>query len=177
MGGRAEQVGGGEVEAGRVEEADLHPLLVEGLGEGEVAARVGRLHRRDQLLGPAARAEALEQAEAVGDQDPARGRRRVGEDFGAAEGGVDRLALDRLVGGEVAGADDAAVADDEVADRRRHLAPVEGLGPLGAVAFQRLGQFREAEDVALAQRPSPAARRARASPACRSWIGARMSRM
>ena len=79
---------GREVEAAGVEEARLHPLLVERLGELEVAQVVGGAHRRDQLLGAAALAEALEQAEAVGDQDPARGRRRVGQHLGAAERGA-----------------------------------------------------------------------------------------
>ena len=43
VGGRAEQVGGGEVEAGRVEQARLQPLLVERLGE---LARRGARWRR-----------------------------------------------------------------------------------------------------------------------------------
>ncbi len=40
------------------------------------------------------------------------------------------------------------------AKRSGDLAAVEGLGALGAEAFQRLGQLREAEDVPFAQRPS-----------------------
>ena len=85
VGGRAEQVAGGEVEPGRVEEARRQPLPVEGLGELLAAAAVGGAHRGDQLLGAAALAEPLQQAEAEGDQDPARGGRRVGQHLGAAE--------------------------------------------------------------------------------------------
>ena len=85
VGGRAEQVAGGEVETGRVEGSASMPSLVERLGELEIAQVVGGAHRGDQLLGAAALAEALQQAEAVGDQDPARGRRRVGQHLGAAE--------------------------------------------------------------------------------------------
>ena len=65
--------------------------------------------------------------------------------------GDDRRPLDRLVGGEVAGPEGAAVGDDEVADRRRDLAAVERLRPLGAEAFERLGELREGEALALAQ--------------------------
>ena len=64
-------------------------------------------------------------------------------------------ARDRLVGGEVRGPERAAVLDHELGERRRDLAAVERLGPLGAEPFQRLGQLREAEHVAFAQRPAP----------------------
>ena len=153
VGGRAEQVGGGEVEAGRVEQARLQALAVERLGELLAAGAVGGAHRGDQLLGPALLAEPLEQAEAEGDQDPARGRRRVGQHLGAAERGPDRPARDRLVGGQVRGPERAAVLEDELAQRRGDLAAVERLGAFRAEAFQRLRQLREAELVALPQRP------------------------
>ncbi len=42
---------------------------------------------------------------------------------------------------------------DEAAQGRRHLAAIEGLGPFGAKAFERLGELGEADQVALAQRP------------------------
>jgi hypothetical protein len=151
VGGRAEQVAGGAVENGPVEQARLQLGSVEGLGEGLAAGRVGGSHRRDQLLGAAALAEALEQAQAVGDQDPARGGRWVGQHLGAAEAGPDRLPLDRLVGREVRLAQSAAVLDRVVAQRRCDLATAEGLGALGSEAFERLGQLAEAEDIALAQ--------------------------
>ena len=154
VGGRAEQVGGREVEAGRIEEARRQLLPVEGLGELLAAAAVGGAHRGDQLLGAAALAEPLQQAEAEGDQDPARGGRRVGQDLGAAEGGPDRRAArspHRWRGRP--GPSVPPPRDRELAQRRRHLAAVERLGPLGAEALQRLGQLREAKHLALAQRP------------------------
>ncbi len=127
---------------------DLHPLLVEGLGEGEVAARVGRLHRRHQLLGSAAGAEALEQAEAVGDQDPARGGRRVGEDFGAAEAAC-RSACARSPRRRRGrrGPIMPPWPTTKSLIARRDLTLVEEVGPLVGEAFQRLRQFREGEDV------------------------------
>ena len=45
------------------------------------------------------------------------------------------------------------MVDDEVADRRRDLAAVEGLRPFRAEAFERLGELGKAEPVALPQRP------------------------
>src|SRR5665811_1083294 len=116
-----------------------------------IAHTLGLLER----LGPAVGTEPLEQAERVGDQDPARGGRWVGQHLGPAEGHLDRSPLDRLVLGQIGGAQGAAVLGHEAAQRRRDLAAGEGLGALGAEALQRLGQLAETEDVALDQRPSP----------------------
>ena len=114
-------------------------------------AAVGGFHRRDQLLGPAALAVALEQAEAVGDQRSSRGGRWVGQHLGTAEASANRLALDRPVGGEVAGAERAAAVDDVLAQSHRDLAAAEGLGAFGTVAFQRLGELGKAKRLTLSQ--------------------------
>ena len=55
---------------------------------------------------------------------------------------------------QVRGTERAAVLAHVAGQRRRDLAATERLGALGAEALQRLGQFGEAEDVALAERPS-----------------------
>ena len=132
----------------------LQALAVQGLGEVLAADGAGRSHRGDQLLGAAALAHPLQQAEAVGDQGPARGRRRVGEHLGSAERHADRRARRRLIGGEVRRAERAALLEHELADRRGDVASVEGLGAFRAEAFEGVGELREAELVTLAQRPA-----------------------
>ena len=62
-------------------------------GRQQGVARCHHPHRRHQLLGAAPIAQPLQHPEAVGDQGPAGGGARIGEDLGVAEGDADRLAL------------------------------------------------------------------------------------
>ena len=105
------------------------------------------------------------------DQDPSRGRRRVGEHVIAAEPGVHRAALDRLVGGHIVHPEGPAALPHPVADCPCDLSAVEGLGALGREALQRIRHLRIAEDV----RPPPAACprgcRGLPTPASRSGSG------
>ena len=94
---------------------------------------------------------ALEQLERERDQDPARRRRRVGQHLAAAEAGRDRLARDRLVGGEVAGARACRRARAPSPRSPRRLAAVERLRALGAEPLERVAELGEAERVALAE--------------------------
>ncbi len=70
------------------------------------------------------------------------------------KGIADRRSRNRLIGGEVPGPESAAVGEHVLREGGRDLAPVERLGPLGSESFERLGELREAELVALAQRPA-----------------------
>ena len=141
------------VEALRREELGAEALPVEPLAELLPPRLVGRTHHPDQRLDPLL-AAALEELQGVGDQDPARGGRRIGEDAAAAVGGADRPALDRAVGGHVGAREDAAAIADEVGDRAAELALVEGLGSLGRQHLQPARQVCEPEGLALAQDPA-----------------------
>ncbi len=71
MGGRTEQVAGLEVEPRRIEQGGLEALAVERFGELLTTGAVGCVHCRHQLLGATVFPQPLQQAERVGDQDPA----------------------------------------------------------------------------------------------------------
>ena len=103
---------------------------------------------RAWLGGPGSR---VEQREHVGDQDPARRRRRVGEDVVAAVADADRLARDRLVGGEVGEREHPAALGDAARRRLGDVAGVERRRALRAEALERVGQLGVAQHVALAR--------------------------
>ena len=79
------------------------PLVEAGRGSSVVRASCASLHRARRRCAAGRIAEAVEDREGEGDQDPARRRWRVGEDLAPEEAGPDRLAGDRLVRREVLG--------------------------------------------------------------------------
>ncbi len=98
------------------------PVLVEPVEEALGAGRLRLLHRRDHGA-KSADADPLEQVEGEGDQDPAGGRRRIGEHLAAAEARPHRVARDRLVGGHVVGPSVPPRSITQSADRCRDLPP------------------------------------------------------
>ena len=121
--------------------------LVEVLG----APCIRRLRGGDDLLHATPIPEALEQAERVADQDPSRGRRRVGEDQMSPEARTHRLALDRLVGGHVLHAQRPPALTDPVTDRLGRLPSVERLGPIRGEPLEGVRHLRVVKDVPFDQ--------------------------
>ena len=125
--------------------------------------------------GPCGRAEALEDAERVRDQDPARRRRRVGEHLAALVGHPRGLALDHLVRGEVLAREQAAALEHPVAHRRAPRRPRRG-SPAPRRRAARAG--RPAPAAGWCRPRAAAARPARRAPRTRASsvkIGARTS--
>jgi hypothetical protein len=85
-----------------------------------------------------AHADLLQHRQAVGDEDPARGRWRVGEELLAAEVGTHRAPSDHAVLVEVALRDAAAVRAHVLGDRVRQDPPVEHLRTLVGEELERL---------------------------------------
>ena len=135
---------------GLVEEAAGEPVDVEALEELLGARVLRHPHHLDQVLEPVP-VSALEQRERVGDQDPARGRRRVGEHLATAKPRPHRLARDRLIGREVAAPERAAAVEHPVGDRRRDLAAVEGLRALVTEPLESVREIGEDDRVAGAE--------------------------
>ena len=89
------------VEPSRREEALEEARVREALEELRRALGLRRGHRVDDALQRRRRGPAVEQPERVREQRAARGGRRVGEDLAIAVAHLHRLALDRVVAGEV----------------------------------------------------------------------------
>ena len=113
-------------------------------------ARTGPPPSRDDHAQRRRLRAAIQQRQRVGQQRAARRRRRVGEDLAIAIAHPHRLALERLVAGEVPGAQRAAARPQPVAHRGRHVSPVEGLDALAPETLERVGELRVAQQLALA---------------------------
>ena len=98
-----------------------------------------------------ARTDALEERKAVGDQDPARRRRRVRDHLAAEVRHAHGLAPDHLVRGQVGDRQAAAAFFDRARDLLCELAAVERRRALRGDPLERAGEIREAEEVARLQ--------------------------
>ena len=116
------------------------------------ALRVRALGDLDELERARRRRDPVEERERVGDQDPARRGRRVGEDLAPAVGDAHRLARDHRVGGEVGAGDHPAALGHPVRDRGGDVAGVERRRALAPQALERVGQLGVGEALALPRR-------------------------
>ena len=135
-------------------------LLAHHLGE--------RRDRRGAAGG--SRGQALEQREPVGDQDAARGGRRVREHLVAAKAHADGPPPDHPVGGEVLVGQLAAAVPDRRDDRPGEVAARERRGALRGDQLERLGEVGEPER-------RPRRRGASRSGCCRPGGPRRLKRM
>ena len=113
---------------GAVAEGATHGLREKVQFGGGVGAEGGDVVRLDH-------AEHLEQGDAGG------GGRGHGDDFMAAVGAADGLALDGAQGGEIGGGDEAAVRGHVGREELRGLAFVKLARALGLQAGERRGEF------------------------------------
>ena len=143
--GRAEPRGEEAVEEAPVVQAveEFRGALVLGGGHD-----VHEPRRRERLPG------ALEERQCVGDQRPAGGRRRVGDDIAPTVGHPHRLAVDHPVGREVGGRQHRPPVVQPIDHGGRHLARIEGRGAVAPQQLERRCEIGVAERVALAQQPA-----------------------
>src|SRR6266566_989718 len=97
-------------------------------GAGLLAHHLGQAGDRLGASRWAAGAEPREQLERIGDQDPARGGRRIRDELVAVEGAADRPPGDHAVLGEILLREAAALGANVVTDATAELAAVES-GP------------------------------------------------
>lgn len=116
------------------------------LNKVAIAAAIGEMHRRDKILYTDG-VQAREVNEAVGDEQPARRWRRIGDHAPVAVRGLARRPVDHVVCREVLARDRAAVLTDVVGDLLPDLAGVKRLWAILRKAVDRLTELGQQEQL------------------------------